>query len=134
MIRIVGRLDDVIKIAGHRVTTGELEAAINLHPAITECAVVGIPHEIKGEVPVVFVVLKKSVEDLKKVVTGQVLKEIGPIALPKEVYRVQDLPRTRSGKIMRRILKRLFTGEELGDLSTLANPGTVEKIKKIIKK
>ena len=134
LIRIVGRLDDVIKIAGHRVTTGELEAAINLHPAITECAVVGIPHEIKGEVPVVFVVLKKSVEDLKKVVTGQVLKEIGPIALPKEVYRVQDLPRTRSGKIMRRILKRLFTGEELGDLSTLANPGTVEKIKKIIKK
>jgi len=133
LIRIVGRLDDVIKIAGHRVTTGELEAAINLHPSIAECAVVGIPDKIKGQVPVVFVILKKKIKNLKEVVVGQVLKEIGPIALPKEVYEVESLPKTRSGKIMRRILRRLFTGEELGDLSTLANPESVREIKKIIK-
>ena len=135
LIRIVGRVDDVIKVAGHRFTTGELEAAINLHPYITECAVVGKPDEIKGEVPIAFVVskVKKSVEEIKKEVMGQIRKEIGPIALPKEVYLVENLPKTRSGKIMRRILKRLFTGELLGDLSTLANPQSVEKIRKIIK-
>jgi acetyl-CoA synthetase len=135
LIRIVGRLDDVIKIAGHRVTTGELEAAINHHPEITECAVVGIPHDIKGETPVAFMVFKgkKSPEELKKIAKGQIMKEIGPTALPQEVYKVEDLPKTRSGKIMRRILRKLFTGEELGDLSTLANPESVEKVRKIIK-
>jgi len=138
LIRIIGRVDDVIKVAGHRLTTGELEAAINKLPEITECAVVGIPDEIKGEVPAVFVVPKKLTEAqplsiLKEEIINQVRKEIGPIALPKEVYLVEDLPKTRSGKIMRRILKRLFTGEELGDLSTLANPESVEKIKEIIK-
>jgi len=136
LIRMVGRVDDVIKVAGHRISTGELEAAVNLHPDITECAVVGIPDEIKGEVPAVFVVYKrkKSIEEVKKEVVDQIKKEIGPIALPKEVYLVEDLPKTRSGKIMRRILKKLFTGEELGDLSTLANPEIVEKIKHEIQK
>ncbi len=136
LIRIVGRVDDVIKVAGHRITTGELEAAINSHPKINECAVVGIPDEIKGEVPIAFAVYEddKSSEEIKKEVIDQIKKEIGPIALPKEVYLVEDLPKTRSGKIMRRILKRLFTGEELGDLSTLSNPESVEKIKAIIKK
>jgi len=138
LIRIVGRVDDVIKVAGHRLTTGELEAAINLHPEITECAVVGIPDEIKGEVPVAFVVLKKvkilkDTEVIKKEVINQIRKEIGPIALPKEVYLIEDLPKTRSGKLMRRILRKLFTGEELGDLSTLANPESVEEIKRILK-
>jgi acetyl-CoA synthetase len=135
LIRIVGRADDVIKVAGHRITTGELEAAINLHPEIAECAVVGIADEIKGEVPVAFVVFgeKKPAEEIKKDVLEQIKKEIGPIALPKEVYLVLDLPKTRSGKIMRRILRKLFTGEELGDLSTLANPKSVEVIKNTIK-
>jgi acetyl-CoA synthetase len=136
LIRIIGRVDDVIKVAGHRIATGELEAAINKLPEITECAVVGIPDEIKGEVPAVFVVSKKFVEvqpsQIKEKIVNQVKKEISPIALPKEIYLVDDLPKTRSGKIMRRILKRIFTGEELGDLSTLANPEIVEKIKKII--
>jgi acetyl-CoA synthetase len=128
-----------------------LENAVSKHPDITECAVVGIPDEIKGEVPVVFAVSKKFAEvrprgplaggrregwspQLKEEIIKQVRKEIGPIALPKEVYLVEDLPKTRSGKIMRRILKRLFTGEELGDLSTLANPESVDNIKKIIGK
>jgi acetyl-CoA synthetase len=136
LIRITGRLDDVIKVAGHRISTGELEAAVNLHEEITESAVVGVPDEIKGEIPVVFVVYKgkKGAEEVKNEVVDLIRKQIGPIALPKEVYLVEDLPKTRSGKIMRRILKRLFTGEELGDLSTLANPESVERIKEIIKK
>jgi len=136
LIRIVGRVDDVIKVAGHRVTTGELENAINLHSEISESAVVGVPDEIKGEVPVAFVAYKgtKNPEILKKEVIEQIKKEIGPIALPKEVYLVDDLPKTRSGKIMRRILKKMFTGEDLGDLSTLANPESVEKIKSLVVK
>jgi len=136
LIRIIGRVDDVIKVAGHRVSTGELENAINMHPEISESAVVGIPDEIKGEAPVAFVVYSgnRAADEIKKEVVGQIKKEIGPIALPKEVYLVEDLPKTRSGKIMRRILKRLWTQEELGDLSTLANPEIVDKIKNIIKK
>ncbi len=151
LIRVVGRVDDVIKIAGHRVTTGELEEAINLHPGITECAVVGIADKIKGEVPVAFVAYKgrKSSQEIQKEVKEQVRKKIGPIASLKEVYLVEDLPKTRSGKIIRRILRKLVaraaakgkkedlsslpTGEDLGDLSTLANPESVQKIRKMIK-
>ena len=139
LIRIVGRTDDVIKVAGHRLTTGELENAVSKLKNISETAVVGVPDEIKGEVPVVFVVLKKEKVSpfekrspnirIKEEIVSQIRKEIGPIAKPKEIYLVDDLPKTRSGKIMRRILKRLFTDEELGDLSTLANPESVEKIK-----
>jgi len=131
LIRVVGRADDVMKVAGHRLTTGEMESAIALHKDITECAVVGITDEIKGQVPVVFVVSKtqKPEEVIEKEVVAQIRKEIGPIATPKKVYLVKDLPKTRSGKIMRRILRKLFTGEDLGDLSTLANPESVEEIK-----
>ncbi len=134
LIRIVGRVDDVIKVAGHRVSTGELEAAINAHQEITECAVIGVADKIKGEVPAAFVVYNGSLlpQDIKDQIIAQIKKEIGPIALPKEVYLVKDLPKTRSGKIMRRILKKLLTGEDLGDLSTLSNPEVVEGIKKII--
>ena len=134
LIRIIGRVDDVIKVAGHRVSTGELEAAINGHSAIIECAVIGIPDEIKGEVPMAFVVYhgEEGQEEIKKEVIGEIMKEIGPIALPKAVFLVEDLPKTRSGKIMRRILKKLWLGEELGDLSTLSNPESVDKLKQII--
>ncbi len=134
LIRIVGRVDDAMKVAGHRITTGELENAIALHLDIAECAVVGVADEIKGEVPVAFVVSKtdKPAQQIKDEVVLQIRKEIGPTATPKEVYLVKDLPKTRSGKIMRRILRKLFTGEELGDLSTLSNPESVEEIKKKI--
>ncbi len=134
LIRIVGRVDDVIKVAGHRITTGELESVINLHPEITESAVIGIADDIKGEMPIAMIVYKgqKGLEEIKKEVMEQIKKEIGPIALPKEIYLVEDLPKTRSGKIMRRILKKLFTQEDIGDLSTLANPESVEKIKEAI--
>lgn len=136
LVRIIGRVDDVIKVAGHRVSTGELEAAINAHSEINECAVVGVPDEIKGEVPLAFVVYngEKPAEQIKKEIIDQIKKQIGPIALPKEVYLVEDLPKTRSGKIMRRIFKKLMAGEELGDLSTLSNPEIVEKIKAVIGK
>lgn len=136
LIRIIGRVDDAIKVAGHRITTGELESAVNSHPDITESAVIGIPDEIKGEVPVVFAVYqgKKSEEEIKKEVVEKINQMIGPIALPKEVYLVEDLPKTRSGKIMRRLLRKLFTREDLGDLTTLANPESLEKIKEKIQK
>ena len=135
LIRIVGRVDDVIKVAGHRITTGELENAVAKLEEITECAVVGKPDEIKGQVPVVFAIskVKKKEKVLKQKIIQQIKKEIGPIALPKEIYFVEDLPKTRSGKIMRRILRKLFTKEPLGDLSTLANPHIVEKIKNQLK-
>ena len=134
LIRIIGRVDDVLKVAGHRIATGELENAVNLHPEITECAVVGIPDEIKGEVPIIFLVYKgpRAVGDVKKEVVEQIKKQIGPIALPKEIFLVDDLPKTRSGKIMRRIFKKLWLDEELGDLSTLANPEAVVQIKRVI--
>lgn len=144
LIRIVGRVDDVIKVAGHRLCTGELENAISLHKDIAESAVIGVPDRIKGEVPVAFIVLENAffskkrspniIKEIKKQVVEQVKKEIGPIAPPKKVLLVKDLPKTRSGKIMRRILRKIFTGEELGDLSTLANPETVKEIKQLIHK
>jgi acetyl-CoA synthetase len=135
LVRILGRADDVIKVAGHRLATGELESAITKLADVIECAVVGMPDQIKGEVPVAFVIYrkKKTAKQAVKEVVNKVNKEIGPIALPKRVFLVEDLPKTRSGKIMRRILRRLFTGEKIGDLSTLANPESVNKIKKIIK-
>ncbi|XOB42263.1 MAG: acetate--CoA ligase [Candidatus Nealsonbacteria bacterium] len=136
LIRIVGRVDDVIKVAGHRVTTGELENVLSKHKHVAECAIVGIPDKIKGEVPVAFIVPKGKVTEsnLEKELILEIRERIGPIALPKRIYLVSDLPMTRNGKIMRRIFKRLFTKEPLGDLSTLANPESVKEIKKIIKK
>lgn len=135
LIRIVGRVDDVIKVAGHRLTTGELENAIALHPYVNECAVIGVPHEIKGEVPVAFIILKfgKGDEKMKREMVKQIEKNIGPIARPSEVYFVEDLPKTRSGKIMRRILKKLIMKDKnLGDISTLSNPECIKKIKRIL--
>ncbi len=144
LIRILGRVDDVLKVAGHRIATGELENAVNKHAFIGECAVVGIPDAIKGEAIVIFAVREHSPffdaadakdkpnpnkDELKQAVVDQIKKEIGPIALPKQIYIVEDLPKTRSGKIMRRVLKKLLANEDPGDLSTLANPEIVSKIK-----
>ena len=134
LIRIVGRMDDVIKVAGHRLSTGELENVLCHNKKVSECAVIGVADEIKGEVPVAFVILKSGKGDdaLKKELVLDARKGIGPTALPKEIYFARDLPKTRSGKIMRRILRKLFTGEDLGDLSTLANEETVEEVRKLI--
>ncbi len=134
LIRIVGRADDVIKVAGHRLTTGELENAISKNKSVAECAVAGVKDEIRGEVPVAFLVLKeeREKEELHQEIAESLRKEIGPIALIKEIYIVSDIPKTRSGKMMRRIIKKLFTGEDLGDLSTLSNPESVEVLRKAI--
>ncbi|MCD6088605.1 acetate--CoA ligase, partial [Candidatus Bathyarchaeota archaeon] len=107
--------------------------AITQHPAVVECAVVAAPHEIKGEVPVAFVTLKpgyEASEDLEKELKQQVVKVIGPTARPDRIYIVEDLPKTRSGKIMRRILKALMRNQPIGDVTTLMNPESVEALKK----
>jgi len=135
LLRIVGRADDQIKVAGHRLTTGEMEAAACKVASVAECAVVGVTDEIKGEVPVAFVVAKANVADaagLPVEVTKMIRETIGPIASPHKVYIVPDLPKTRSGKIMRRLLRKAFTGEDFGDVSTLLNPESMEAIKKIV--
>jgi len=136
-IRITGRVDDVMKVAGHRLSTAELENAIGKHPLVRESAVVPRPDSIKGEVPVAFVILKdqsRASDELKKEITRHVDRMIGPIARPAEIYFVHDVPKTRSGKIMRRILKALVRGEkDLGSLITLMNPECVEDLKKIVK-
>ena len=130
---IMGRVDDVINVSGHRLGTAEIESALASHEAVTEAAVIGIPHEIKGQTIYCFVTLKEGYEktdDLKKRLIGHVRKEISPIATPEYIQFADALPKTRSGKIMRRILKKIATGktEEIGDTSTLADPGVVKAL------
>ncbi len=133
LIRIVGRADDVIKVAGHRLSTGEMENIVAKNKDVAECAVVGIHDEIRGEVPVVFAVVTSEREGIVEEIKKALWDEIGPIAMVKNIYLVEDLPKTRSGKIMRRIMKKIFADEDLGDLSTLANPESVEGLQRIIK-
>lgn len=134
-IRVTGRVDDVMKVAGHRLATAEVEDVVNHHRWVSECAVVPKPHEIKGEVPVVFAVLKPGATpspELSEEVKKLVRSTIGPTATPEEVIFVPDLPKTRSGKIMRRILKALLTNSPVGDTTTLVNPEVVEKLKQLV--
>ncbi|MHA1409919.1 MAG: acetate--CoA ligase [Candidatus Odinarchaeia archaeon] len=132
-IKITGRTDDVMKVAGHRLSTGELESVLCGHPAVAEAAVVAQPHDIKGEVPVAFIILKpgnKPSEELEKEIVQQAVKGIGPTGKPAKIIFADDLPKTRSGKIMRRILRALVKNEPLGNLTTLQNPESVEALKK----
>ena len=134
---ITGRVDDVINVSGHRMGTAEVESALVLHPSCSEAAVVGMPHEIKGAGIYCYVVLKDGAEaddDLVKSLKAIVRKEIGPIATPDAIQFTEGLPKTRSGKIMRRILRKLAENpgielSELGDTSTLADPGVVASLK-----
>ncbi len=133
--RLIGRLDDIMKVAGHRLSAAELENAIDKHRQVDECAVVPMPHKIKGHVPVAFVVLKsgKGTKNLENELIMQVDQLIGPTARPGKIFFVNDLPKTRSGKIMRRVLRNLVSGERnLGNLSTLLNPESINELKKII--
>ena len=135
LIRITGRTDDVMKVAGHRLSTAELEDAIHDSKKVGDVAVVPMPDKIRGQVPIAFVVLKhgSGSEKLEKKLKKYVDIKIGPTARPKRIFFVEDLPKTRSGKIMRRILKALLIDEEPKGLATLLNPGSVGKIKEIIK-
>ncbi|MCX6798912.1 MAG: acetate--CoA ligase [Candidatus Diapherotrites archaeon] len=134
-IRVTGRVDDVMKVAGHRLSSAEVEDAITLHSDVVESAVVPMPDEIKGQVPVVFAVLKphaKACPECEQSIIQHVGKQIGPTARPAKVYFVDALPKTRSGKIMRRFLRGMLANEKLGDATTLQNPEVVEHLKQIV--
>ena len=131
--RITGRVDDVINVSGHRMGTAEVENGINEHNSVVESAVVGYPHDIKGQGIYAYVILDSSVignDEVKKEILNTVSIEIGPIAKPDKIQFVPGLPKTRSGKIMRRILRKVAEGDtsNLGDISTLLDPNVVEEI------
>ncbi|MDE2272932.1 MAG: acetate--CoA ligase [Gammaproteobacteria bacterium] len=131
-IRILGRIDDVINVAGHRLGTKEIESAALTVPEVAEAAVVPIPDEVKGKVPDLYVSLKPGVTGdgtLAQRISKAIETEISPVARPRRVWIVPDMPKTRSGKIMRRVLAALSTGGDPGDITTLANPEVVEKIR-----
>jgi acetyl-CoA synthetase len=133
MYRITGRVDDVINVSGHRIGTAEVEDALNTHSSVVESAVVGFHHEIKGQGIYAYVICSDKIDEdiLKKELLTQIVKEIGPIAKPDKIQIVCGLPKTRSGKIMRRILRKIAEGDtsNLGDTSTLLDPTVVEEIK-----
>ena len=129
---LMGRIDDVVNVSGHRIGTAEVESALVSHLAITEAAVVPMPHEIKGQGLYAFVTLKKNYipdNKLKSELLMHITKEIGPIAKPEVIQFTESLPKTRSGKIMRRILKQIaMNSEDIGDITTLADPSVVDKL------
>ncbi len=130
---IMGRLDDVINVSGHRLGTMELESAFVSHPAVAEAAVVGVPHDVKGEAIYAYIVLKEGYEpseELRQELRQHIRKVIGPVATPDYIQFVTGLPKTRSGKIMRRILRKVASGqyEDLGDTTTLADPTVVNAL------
>jgi acetyl-CoA synthetase len=129
---LLGRVDDVLNVAGHRIGTMEVESALVDHPSVAEAAVVGRPHAIKGQAIAAFVTLKEGrhgskehVDELKE----HVARKIGAIARPDDIIFTADLPKTRSGKIMRRLLRDIAEGKAVGDTTTLADPGVVAKLK-----
>ncbi|MBN20560.1 MAG: acetate--CoA ligase [Bdellovibrionaceae bacterium] len=134
LYRITGRVDDVINVSGHRIGTAEVEDAIDLNPHVIESAVVGYPHDIKGQGIYAFLICDQTLldqEEIKKSILKTVTQQIGPIAKPDKIQIVSGLPKTRSGKIMRRILRKIASGEteNLGDTSTLLDPQIVEELK-----
>lgn len=133
--RILGRVDDVINVAGHRLGTKELESACLLVEEVAEAAVVPLRDEIKGRVPDIYISLKpgkKAARRIQQEVVKSIEKSIGRIALPKNVWIVPDMPKTRSGKIMRRVLASISNGQDVGDVTTLANPDVVEQIRQMV--
>jgi acetyl-CoA synthetase len=132
---IQGRADDVLNVAGHRIGTAEVESALVSHPKVAEAAVVGKPDQIKGSSIQAFVILVEGAEpsdDTKKDLVKHVSVEISPIARPDHILFVPDLPKTRSGKIMRRVMASLVRGESPGDVTTLRNPEVVSEVKRLI--
>lgn len=132
--RITGRVDDVLNVSGHRIGTAEVENAINMHSGVIESAVVGYPHDLKGQGIYAYVIFDNTIHDhelTRKDIAVTVSRIIGAIAKPDKIQFVNGLPKTRSGKIMRRILRKIAEGEmqNLGDTSTLLDPGVVEEIK-----
>lgn len=134
MYRITGRIDDVLNVSGHRIGTAEVENAINMHTGVIESAVVGFPHDVKGQGIYAYVVYETAVNDaalIRQDIALTVARIIGAIAKPDKIQFVSGLPKTRSGKIMRRILRKIAedSSEHHGDTSTLLDPNIVEEIK-----
>ena len=128
---LLGRVDDVINVAGHRIGTMEVESALVDHPAVAEAAVVGRTHEIKGQAIAAFVTLREGTHGTKALADDlkeHVVKKIGAIARPDDILFTADLPKTRSGKIMRRLLRDIAEGKALGDTTTLADPTVVRNL------
>jgi acetyl-CoA synthetase len=130
---LMGRVDDVVNVSGHRIGTAEVESALVSHDAVSEAAVVGFPHDIKGQGLYVYVTLIAGIEPspaLEKELVAHVAKEIGPIAKPDKLQFAAGLPKTRSGKIMRRILRKIAENQldQLGDTTTLADPAVVDDL------
>ena len=129
---LLGRIDDVMNVSGHRVSTMEVESALVDHPAVAEAAVIGRPHDIKGQAIAAFVTIKHGVptsDALKDEIKQHVAKKIGALARPDDVIYAAELPKTRSGKIMRRLLRDVAEGRALGDTTTLADPAVVATLK-----
>jgi acetyl-CoA synthetase len=136
-IWFTGRADEVIKIAAHRIGTVEVESALVSHPAVVEAAVAGVPDELRGTVASSCVVLAESYqpsEELKEELIQHVRKEMGPIVVVRDVVFINMLPKTRSGKIMRRVIKALLTNEEIGDISTIEEEASVDEVKEALGK
>lgn len=136
-VRILGRIDDVINVSGHRLGTKEIESAALVCEEVAEAAVVPVAHEIKGREPDLYVALKPGFEasdELAQKVSDAISEEIGKIAKPRKVWIVKDMPKTRSGKIMRRVLAAISNNQDVGDVTTLANPEIVEEIKQMAQK
>jgi acetyl-CoA synthetase len=129
---LLGRADEVLKVAGHRIGTVELEDSLISHPAVAESAVIGKSDPVKMEVPVAFVVLKPNYEptpELRKELSNHVRKTMGPIAVPDAIYFVSKLPKTRSAKIMRRVIKAVVEDKVIGDVTTLEDETSVQEMK-----
>jgi acetyl-CoA synthetase len=129
---ILGRVDDVLNVAGHRIGTAEIESALVSHPGVAEAAAVGKPHDLKGQALAVFVILRAGYDrrpGLEDELRDHVARKIGAIARPDDIMVTHELPKTRSGKIMRRLLKDIAAGRALGDVTTLADPAVVAALK-----
>ena len=130
---VMGRTDDIINVAGHRLSTGEMEEVLGAHPAVAECAVIGVPDELKGELPLGMVVLKNDVavdpQQLASELAALVRKEIGALACFQQSLIVQRLPKTRSGKILRRILRQIASGEVFTVPSTIDDPACLDELR-----
>ncbi|HIJ41924.1 MAG TPA: AMP-binding protein, partial [Deltaproteobacteria bacterium] len=135
--RILGRIDDVINVSGHRLGTKEIESAAMVCTEVAEAAVVPVNHDIKGKEPDLYIALKPGIEPsdaLAKKISDMICEQIGKIAKPRCVWLVKDMPKTRSGKIMRRVLASISNDRDVGDVTTLANPEIVTEIQEMLKK
>jgi acetyl-CoA synthetase len=129
---VLGRLDDVVNVSGHRLSTIEIESALVAHPGVGEAGVTGVVDPVTGQAVAAFVVPAREPAPAADELRAQVAREIGPVAKPRHVVVVPELPKTRSGKILRRLLAQLWEGQELGDTTSLQNPWAVDQVRQAV--